>query len=171
VFGSGIGFVSHGAIGGSGPGARSRGPGAGGWIGSTSTAGKTGRCTVSGNGIGFVWHARSLQQEQVLHGALIHAVEAGFVAVEQGEAMGIGGILKGGSQEAGSVTGFRDVEAVVQQLGFDGPGAAHAPPGGDHFFDDAELDAVGWLEAPQVVGQDLRETGGRFVFQEYDAGE
>jgi hypothetical protein len=98
-------------------------------------------------------------------------VEAGFVAVEQGEAMGIGGVLKGGSQQAGSVTGLGDVEALVQQLGFDGPGAAHAPPGGDHLFDDAELDAVGWLEALQVAGQDLRETGGRFVFQEYDAGE
>jgi hypothetical protein len=112
-----------------------------------------------------------LQQEQVLQGAVIHVVEASFVAVQQGEAVGIVGILEGGSQEAGSVTGLREVEAIVQQLGFDGPGATHAPPGGDHFFDEAKLDAVGRLEARQVVGHDLRETIGRFVFQENDAGE
>jgi hypothetical protein len=126
---------------------------------------------VFGNGIGFVWHAWSLQQEQVLHGAVVHAVEAGFVAVEQGEAVGIVGALEGGSHEAGSVAGIRDVEALVQQVGFDGPGAAHAPPGGAHFFDEAELDAIGWLEAGEVVGHDLLEAFGIFVLEEYDAGE
>jgi hypothetical protein len=112
-----------------------------------------------------------VQQEHILQCALIHAVEASFIAVEQGEAVGIVAILEGGSQEAGSVTAFRDVEAVVEQLGFDGPGAAHAPPGCGHFLDEAELDAVGRLEARQVFGQDGFESFGRFVLQEDAAGE
>jgi hypothetical protein len=78
-------------------------------------------------------------------------------------------VLEGCGQEAITVTGIRDVEACVKQAGFDGPGAAHAPPSGDHFLDDAELDAVGRLEAVQVIGQDFRETIGRFVFQDNDA--
>jgi hypothetical protein len=49
-------------------------------------------------------------------------------------------------------------------LGFNGPSPAHAPPGSHHFFDDAELDAVDRLEALEVIGQNFRETIGRFVF-------
>ena len=50
-------------------------------------------------------------------------------------------------------------------------GAAHAPPGCGHFFDDAELDAVGRLEALQVFAHDPLESVGRFAFQYNDAGE
>jgi hypothetical protein len=94
-----------------------------------------------------------LQQEQVLQGALIHAVHAGFVTVHQGEGFGIGHGVEGGGQAARAVARVLGVDAVGKQASLDGPGAAHAPPGGDHFLDDVELDGVGRLEALQILGQ------------------
>jgi hypothetical protein len=85
--------------------------------------------------------------------------------------VGIVRILKGRGQAAGSVTGIRDVETFGEELGFDGPGPAHAPPSGHHLLNDAKLDAVGGLEALEVIGQDFSEAFGRFVFQDYDAGQ
>jgi hypothetical protein len=40
---------------------------------------------VSGNGIGFVSYGGDPEEEEVVEGALIHEVEAGFVAVDEGE--------------------------------------------------------------------------------------
>jgi hypothetical protein len=77
--------------------------------------------------------------------------------------VGIVGVLKGRGQAAGSVTGIRDVEAFVEELGFDGPGPAHAPPSRHHLLNDAKLDAVGGLEAFEVIGHDFSEALGRFV--------
>jgi hypothetical protein len=39
-------------------------------------------------GLGFVWHGGA-QQKQVVEGALIDHVEAGFIAMYQGEGRGV----------------------------------------------------------------------------------
>jgi hypothetical protein len=57
---------------------------------------------VSGNGTGFVWHASDAQEQDVVERALIHEVEAGFIAVQQGEFGGTG-MLAEGSGDAGEV--------------------------------------------------------------------
>jgi hypothetical protein len=124
-----------------------------------------------GNGTRFVWQQASAQELQVAEAALVDAVEAGFVAMQQRKAAGIVGILEGCGQAAGSVTGIRVVEAFVEELRFDGPGPAHAPPSRHHLLNDAKLDAVGRLEAFEVIGEDFREALGRFILQDYDAGE
>ena len=58
---------------------------AGGSIGKIGRHGKAGG--RSGQGFGDIFGRRIdiLQQEDVVEGALIHAVEAGFVAVKEGE--------------------------------------------------------------------------------------
>ena len=43
------------------------------------------------------------------------------------------------------------VDFGVEQTGLEGPGAAEAPGGGDHFFDDVHFDIVGGLEAVDVL--------------------
>lgn len=55
-----------------------------------------------GNGIGFVWHPSDAQQEDVVKGALIHEVKAGFVAVKEGQ-LGGGGLLTEGGGDANDI--------------------------------------------------------------------
>ena len=40
---------------------------------------------MSGNGTRFVWYGEGAEEHQVVEGALVDEVEAGFVAVHQGE--------------------------------------------------------------------------------------
>ena len=53
-------------------------PGVSGW----SRAGSAG---VSGNGTRFVWYGEGAEERQVVERALVNEVEAGFVAVHEGE--------------------------------------------------------------------------------------
>ncbi len=54
---------------------------------------------------------------------------------------------------------------LIEQGGFDGPGAALAPVGGAHFLDHAEFDLVGRLEAVDVLLEENQEVLARFVVQ------
>src|ERR1035441_7938323 len=126
---------------------------------------------VFGNGTRFVWYFLGLQELQVAEAALVDAVEANFITVQQGEGRGIGETAEGGGEAAGRVAGGLGVDALAQQAGFDGPGAAHAPGCGDRFLDDAELDAIGRLEALQVLSEDGLETFARFAFHDNAAAE
>jgi hypothetical protein len=95
------------------------------------------------------------QEEDVVEGALVHQVEAGFVAMEQSQ-LGRGGELAEGSRDAGAgVTAGLGVQAASQELVFHGPGAAHPPVSSGHFLDHGLLNAIGGAEALQV----LREEG------------
>jgi hypothetical protein len=83
--------------------------------------------------------------------ALIHAVEARFVAVEESELGGSGQGFEGGGEAADRVEGgFLLGHAVFDEALLDGPGAALAPVGGGHLFDHSELDAIDGSEALQV---------------------
>jgi hypothetical protein len=53
----------------------------------------------------------------------------------------------GGGGRSGIAGGF------AEHLGLDRPGAAAAPPGGDHFLDQAELEAIDGLDPLDVMGQ------------------
>ena len=60
---------------------------------------------LSGNGTGFVWYPGGAQQEEIVQGALIHEVETGFVAVEEGEFGGGGELAEGGGNAGDVVAG------------------------------------------------------------------
>jgi hypothetical protein len=107
-----------------------------------------------------------------VEGALIDHVETGFITMHQREGGGFRQALKGGgdasdggSGRVGSGGGFSE------QMGLDGPGAAGAPPGGDHFLDQAELEAIDGLETLDVMSEDGLKGFRRFVVEDQAAGQ
>ncbi|MCU1262218.1 MAG: hypothetical protein JWO80_5103 [Bryobacterales bacterium] len=117
------------------------------------------------------------QEEEVLERAMVHAVEAGFVAVEQVE-LGAGGELRECRAEAGVLVDFRfcggghaRLHGAVQEVGFDGPQAAEAAGAGGHFFDGGEFDIVGGFEFCEVLVEERGEGLLGFVFHEDAFGE
>src|ERR1035438_4959035 len=81
-------------------------------------------------------------------------MEAGFVAVHEREGSRVGKGLKG-CRHAVDWRNSRGIGSVgIEHAGFDGPRAAHAPGGADHFLDEAELYGAGGLVALDVLGED-----------------
>ena len=107
----------------------------------------------------------------VLEGALADVVEAGLIAMQEGE-VGCGGqVGESAGDAADLVAGLAGVDGVVEEVGFDGPGAAHAPEGGGHFLDDAELDVVDGAVAVEVLAHEDVEVLAGLVFQDDAPGE
>jgi hypothetical protein len=118
---------------------------------------------VFGNGTRFVWYGGGAEEKDVVEGALIVEMNAGLITVHEAEA-GFGGeFLEGGGYAIERIGGGLGVGLILEQSGFDGPGAAEAPVGSHHLLDQAELHAVGGLEAIEVLGEDGLETFGRFI--------
>ena len=133
-----------------------------------------------GNGTRFVWQGvvgqsgglgyGETQDEEVVEGALVHEVEAGFVAVDEGDGgafgeagEGIGHTVEGGSGGLGG-------DLLIEEAGFEGPGAAQAPIGCGHVLNHAEFQAAGGLEVGNVVGEQGGEGLGTFVLEDYAMG-
>jgi hypothetical protein len=107
----------------------------------------------------------------VFEGAPADVVEAGLIAMQEGE-VGCGGqVGESAGNAADCVAGLAGVDGVVVEAGFDGPDAAHAPEGGGHFLDDAELDVVGGAVAVDVLGHEDVEVLARLVGQNDALGE
>jgi hypothetical protein len=128
---------------------------------------------VSGNGTGFVWQLRgrrggSAEEEQVVESALEDAVEAGLVAVDEGQIRRAFG--EGGGDAAELVAGPVG-HAVFEDAGLDGPGAALAPAGGDHLLDGAELDVVDRAEPFEELSEKLAEAVAVLVGEDDLGGE
>ena len=122
-------------------------------------------------GIRFVWRPRLAQEEEVAESALIHVVQAGFVAVHETEGGGGGEGGEGAGDAADGVGGEVGLDSIVEEAGFDGPAAALAPEGGSHFLDEGHFDIVGGLEAMDVFGHDGLEGLGGFGLQDDASGE
>ena len=102
----------------------------------------------------------------VLESALADVVETGLIAMQEGE-LGRGGqVGESAGNAADLVAGLAGVDGLVVEAGFNGPGAAHAPEGGGHFLDDAELDVVGGAVAVEVLGQEDVEVLAALVGQD-----
>jgi hypothetical protein len=123
-----------------------------------------------GNGIGFVWYGGA-EEQAVVEGALVDAMEAGFVAVHEAEAGMSGGVGEDGGHAVDFVAGGLSFGVVFIDAEFEGPGAAHAPVGRCHFLDETELEVIGGLEAFEVLGEEGFEGGLRFVFHDDAAGQ
>jgi hypothetical protein len=98
-------------------------------------------------------------------------VEAGLVTVEQVELGGGGQVGEGVGDALGLVAGGLIADGLFHQAILDGPGAAHAPIGGNHFLDHGELDAIGGGETLLMLGDELVEALTRFVFQDNALGQ
>ena len=122
-------------------------------------------------GIRFVWRPLLAQEEEAAEGALIHVVEAGFVAVHETEGGGGGEGREGAGDAADGVGGEVGLDGIVEEAGFDGPAAALAPEGGSHFLDEGHFDIVGGLEALDVLGHDGLEGFGGFALEDDAARE
>ena len=90
-------------------------------------------------------------------------MEAGFVTVQEGE-LGAGSeVGEGGGDTRDFVAAGLLGEGVIEEAGFDGPGAAEAPVGGDHLLDDAEFDLISRFEPLDVMGGEVVEAGAGLV--------
>jgi hypothetical protein len=107
----------------------------------------------------------------VFEGALADVVEAGLISMEEAE-LGCGGqVGESAGNAAEFVAGLVGGHGVIVETGFDGPGAAQTPEGGDHFLDDAELDVVDGAVALDVLVEEDFEVLAAFVGQDDAVGE
>jgi hypothetical protein len=116
---------------------------------------------MSGNGTGFVWQI--MQQEKIVQGTSAHAVEARLIPMQEGE-LGRGSEGRESGGDAGDlIAGLGGPNALVHQAGLDSPGAAKTPERSGHFFDHAELDAIGGSEFLDVLGEQRFEVPRGFI--------
>lgn len=129
------------------------------------------RTQVFGIGIRFVWYTRLAQEEKVVEGALVHHVKAGFVTMHDAEGRRGG---EGGKCVDHAIDAVADgfgVHGVVEEAGFESPGAAKPPKSGSHFLDQRHFDLVGGLQALDVVSERDLERFARFTLEDDAAGE
>jgi hypothetical protein len=107
----------------------------------------------------------------VLEGALADVVEAGLIAMEEAELGGGGQVGESAGKAGEFVAGLVGGHGVFVEAGFDGPGAAQAPEGGDHFLDHAELDVVDGAVALDVLVEEDVEVPAALVGQDDAVGE
>jgi len=125
-------------------------------------------------GVKFAVGGDFFELEQALEGAAIDQVEAGFVAMDEVETAGIvgqGG--EGGGETFGIRGGGMEVvfEFLIEGGGFDGPEAAQAPDGGDHFLDQRLSGEVGGGEAAEEILVEFAEGVGGLVGEEDAVGQ
>jgi hypothetical protein len=109
---------------------------------------------------------------EVAEAAGAHEVESGLVA-EQDVELGVGSGIGETHGEAVEIaeTGGASLHVELEGAHFGGGHAAHAPVGGDHFFDDILLDLVDRLKAGDVGLVHVAEGFGVFVGQQQGGGE
>jgi hypothetical protein len=91
--------------------------------------------------------------------------------MEQVQPGGGGQFGEGVGDALGLVSGGLMADGLFHQAILDGPGAAHAPVGGDQFLDHSELDAIGGGEALDMLGHEVVKTLVGFVFQNKTLGQ
>jgi hypothetical protein len=106
-----------------------------------------------------------------VEGSLVHEVEARLVAVEQGELWLGCEVAEGGGDAGAAVLAGVGGEAAGQELGFHGPGAAHAPVRGHHFLNQGFFDAIDGAEPIQVLRKEGLEALLRLAGQDDTLGE
>jgi hypothetical protein len=84
--------------------------------------------------------------------------------LEEGDGRGGGELVEGFEGVAEVVAGiFEVVEFLVEELGLETGGAAFAPRGGDHFFDEIHFHVVSGLEPVDVLVEILLKVLGWFA--------
>ena len=109
---------------------------------------------------------------EVAEAAGAHEVESGLVA-EQDVELGVGSGIGETHGEAVEIaeTGGASLHVELEGAHFGGGHAAHAPVGGDHFFDDILLDFIDGLVAGDVGRVHVAKGLGVFVGQQQRGSE
>ncbi len=115
--------------------------------------------------------ADGAKKQQVAERALVHGVEAGLVAVQQGERARAGKRTECAGYAVERFGGALLSYGLVHQASFDGPGAAEAPVRRSHLLDHPKLDAVGGLKAFEVLIEEGAKAFRGFVFKNNGAGQ
>ena len=71
--------------------------------------------------------------------------------MHEGKAGGRSRLFERGGEAADGIVPGLGINAVLEQAGFDGPGAAQAPIRGAHLLNHAEFHAVGGPQAGDVL--------------------
>lgn len=108
---------------------------------------------------------------EIADGAGVDEVEARLVAVDEVEFGGGGEVAEGGGEAIELCVRFEAFHLLIEHAGFDGEGAAQAPVGGDHLFDEPELDFVDGAEAVDVGIDQCLEDGAALIAEEHALGE
>ena len=125
----------------------------------------------------FVWH--EAEEAEIKEGTLAGLAEAGFVPIEEVEAVGmIGQSFEGHgltrrlieAAEFGVEAGVLALHFEVEGSGFNGPEAALTPLGDDDFFNEIGFDAIARLEAKEIGIEGLLETLLGFIGEEDGLG-
>lgn len=118
--------------------------------------------------------AVGLEGEELAKGAVEAPVSAGFVAIQQTETAGpISQALKGqGRSDLRILVAvlFQPLEFGGQQAGFDSPGAALAPGGGDDLLEQGLFELALGLEAVVIGGGELGKLFAGFTGQDQRRG-
>ena len=129
------------------------------------------------SGTRFVWH--EAEEAEIEEGTFAGLAEAGFVAIEEVEAVGmIGERFEGHgltgrlieAAEFGVEVGVLALHFKVEGSGFNGPEAALTPLGDDDFLNEIGFDSVARLEAKEIGIERLLETLLGFVSEEDGLG-
>jgi hypothetical protein len=129
---------------------------------------------VFGFGLRFVWKicgwvgggGDGAEEEEGVEGAVVHHLEAGFVAVHEGEWVGVGGFGEAGGDAVELVAFDLGGDLVIEGAGFEGPTAAETPGGGNHLLDQAVFDFVNGLEAGEMLLDEVVEAFAGFGFED-----
>ncbi len=109
-----------------------------------------------------------VEQHQIVQRALVDAVQARLVAVQQGEFRRAGIVAEGRRDAAGFFAFGLILDALVERGRLDGPGAAHAPECRYHLLHDAKFNPIGRNEALQVLLQQGLKCFRRLVIEHHD---
>jgi hypothetical protein len=109
---------------------------------------------------------------EVAHGAGMDQMETGLIS-EKKIQLGVGGGVAEGHGESVEVGegGVAGLHVGIEGAHLDGGGAAKTPVGGDHLFDEGELDFIDGQEAGDVRGSDGFEGVAVFVAQAQGFGK
>lgn len=130
-----------------------------------------------GGGTRFVRH--EAEEAEIEEGTLAGLAEAGFVAIEEVEAVGmIGQSFKGHgltgrlieAAEFGVEIGVLALHFEIEGSGFNGPETALTPLGDDDLLNEIGFDAVARLEAKEIGIESLLEALLGFVSEEDGLG-
>ena len=124
----------------------------------------------------FVWQVERAGEEEPHERSLLGELEAGLIAVEEGQGGRRSEFLEGRGHLSnriggGGRVGGGGVGGVVDHAGFNGPRVTEAPRGSGDLFDGIGFQVIGRLQAFHVMGEEFIERLNGFRLEDEAASE